>query len=357
MIIKIMLILSGIILSVVVSTFIILNLPQFGQSASGERLKRILESPNFKDGAFQNLNHTPSFTSDDNAFTTFYKMLFKKTDRIRPDTIVPSVKTALDKQSVEKDFLVWFGHSSYFMQLSGKKILVDPVLSGHASPFPFAIKAFDGTDIYKPADIPEIDYLIITHDHWDHLDMKTIREIHPRVKQVFTGLGVGAHLEKWGVDASKIREFDWYDSFLISDGFELHATPARHFSGRGFKRNTTLWTSFVLKTPSAKVFIGGDGGYDTHFAETGNKFGPFDLVILEAGQYDRRWKYIHLMPDEVIQAATDLKARRLLPVHNSKFALAAHPWDEPRNKVASYYQLAKPGYQLLEPIVGEKVGL
>jgi len=187
--------------------------------------------------------------------------------------------------------------------------------------------------------------------------MKTIRKIHPRVKQVITGLGVGAHLEKWGVDPSKIREFDWYDSHVFSDGFELHATPARHFSGRGFKRNTTLWTSFVLKTPTAKVFIGGDGGYDTHFAEIGNKFGPFDLVILEAGQYDRRWKHIHLMPDEVIKAAIDLQAHRLLPVHNSKFALAAHPWDEPRNKVVEHHQLAKPDYHLLTPIIGEKVGL
>lgn len=346
-------IITLIIVTLVVITFIILNLPQFGKSATGERLRRIEASPNYKDGAFRNLSETPSFTSNDNAFTTFYKMLFSKPERLRPEEIMPSVKTNLTTLNPQQDVVVWMGHSSYFMQVDGKKILVDPVLSNYASPFPWIIKAFDGTSIYTPDDIPEIDYLVITHDHWDHLDMRTLKNIHPRVKQVVTGLGVGAHLEYWGVDAAKINEFDWKDSLQFDNNIHFHATTARHFSGRGLKRNGTLWVSFVLQTPTRKIFIGGDGGYDQHFAEIGRQFGPFDLVLLEAGQYDKRWKYIHMMPEEVVQAAIDLNTRSLMPVHHSRFALAAHPWDEPVKRVKASYDSIKPTYELLLPTIGK----
>lgn len=350
---KIMWILSLIVLILFTVTAIIVNLPQFGKKATGDRLRRIEASPNYKEGAFQNLSETPSFTSDDNAVTTIYKMLFSKPERLRPEQAMPVEKTELTNLNPRHDYLIWMGHSSYFMQVDGKKILVDPVLSSYASPFPGIISAFEGTAVYTPEDIPEIDFLVITHDHWDHLDMQTIQKIHPRVKQVVTGLGVGAHLEYWGVDAAKINEFDWTDSLETEDGFRFHATSARHFSGRGLKRNGTLWVSFVLQTPGKTIFIGGDGGYDTHFSEIGQQFGPFDLVLLEAGQYDKRWKYIHMMPEEVVQAANDLNARTMMPVHHSKFALAAHPWDEPVKRVKARYDSIKPTYELLLPTIGK----
>lgn len=265
------------------------------------------------------------------------------------------MKTDLLNLKADQDILVWFGHSSYFMQLDGKRILVDPVFSGSASPLPFGTKAFKGTDVYTTEDLPEIDYLIITHDHWDHLDYETIKRLKAKVGLVICGLGVGAHFEYWGYDMTKVIEKNWNDKIVLDDDFILHTVSARHFSGRGFMRNKSLWLSFVLKTPSMQIFIGGDSGYDNHFAETGRKFGEFDLVILENGQYDKSWRYIHLLPDEVLMAAKDLKTKKLLAVHNSKFALGNHPWDEPMINITK--RCKTEDLKLLTPKIGEQVNL
>jgi L-ascorbate metabolism protein UlaG (beta-lactamase superfamily) len=241
------------------------------------------------------------------------------------------------------------------MQIDGKKILVDPVFSGSASPFSFMVKSFAGSDIYAPDDFPEIDYLFITHDHWDHLDYKTLTELQPKVKQVFTGLGTGAHLERWGFDHNKIKEYDWNEKSIPDSGFVVTYFPGRHFSGRGFKRNQTLWGAFVLETPNKKIFIGGDSGYDTHFAKIGAEHGPFDLVLLECGQYNKSWKYIHLMPEETVQAAIDLKAKSLMPVHWSKFALSLHAWDEPIERIVK--EANRLNFPIIHPMIGELVNL
>jgi L-ascorbate metabolism protein UlaG (beta-lactamase superfamily) len=241
------------------------------------------------------------------------------------------------------------------MQVDGKTLLVDPVFSGHASPVTFTTKAFAGTDVYTVDDLPEIDYLFLSHDHWDHLDHATVLRLKPKVKKVITGLGVGAHLERWGYDLAVIEERDWGESIALDEGFTVHMAPARHFSGRGLKRNTSLWSSFVLNTPGLKIYLGGDSGYDSHFKVIGEKHGPFDLAILECGQYNEYWKYIHMMPEEVVRAAQDLKARKLMPVHWGKFALALHAWDEPIIRVTAAAE--KEGMPLLPPMIGEKVNL
>jgi L-ascorbate metabolism protein UlaG (beta-lactamase superfamily) len=217
------------------------------------------------------------------------------------------------------------------------------------------IKSFKGSDIHTPADIPEIDYLFITHDHWDHLDYKTVSALRPKIGKVITGLGTGAHLERWGFDPQIIIENDWFEQIGLENGFTVNTTPARHFSGRSTKPNQSLWASFVLKTPSMQIFIGGDGGYDKHFAEIGEKFGSFDLVILENGQYNTSWKYIHMMPNEVLQAAKDLKAKRLFPVHNSKFALANHSWDTPLKAITEFNKTVN--QPIITPMIGEPVYL
>src|SRR5690606_17560702 len=183
------------------------------------------------------------------------------------------------------------------------------------------------------ADLPEIDYMLITRDHYDHLDHKTVIDLIPKVKKAITGLGVGAHLEHWGYAKEKITELDWNESLKLDDSIQIYAVPGRHFSGRTFKRNNTLWVSFVLETPKSKIFIGGDSGYDSHFKKIGEEFGPFDLAILENGQYDEKWKYIHFLPEEVVKVAQELKAKRFMPVHNSKFKLGNHPWDDPMKRV------------------------
>ncbi len=348
-----MYILFVIVLVIVIGIFAFLGHPKFGKLPKDERLARIQKSPNYKDGAFKNLNFTPQMTGE-GGFVKIMKDMFNAKNR-RPIDLIPSVKTDLLHLERNQDILVWFGHSSYFMQIDGKRILVDPVFCGNASPFSFMIKSFKGTDIYTADDIPEIDYLFITHDHWDHLDYKTITELKPKIKKVITGLGTGAHLERWGYNRQIISENDWFDEVILEDGFIVNTTPARHFSGRSTKSNQSLWVSLVLKTPSLKIFIGGDGGYDEHFTEIGGKFGGFDLVILENGQYNSSWKYIHLMPNEVLQAAKDLKAKRLFPVHNSKFALANHSWDTPLKAITEFNKSVN--QPLITPKIGEIVFL
>ena len=254
-----------------------------------------------------------------------------------------------------KNMLVWFGHSSYFIQLNRKTILVDPVFSGNASPLRFTTRSFAGSDIYQADDLPRIDYLFLTHDHWDHLDHKTVLKLKPKVQKIITGLGVGAHFRHWGFEPFRISELDWNQEITLDPGFVVYSQSARHFSGRGFKRNRTLWSSFILQAADKKIFFGGDSGYDRHFTEIGERFGPFDLAILEDGQYDQNWKFIHMTPEETVQAAMDLKAKMLLPVHWAKFSLSVHAWDEPiiRIKKEAYLK----NLNLIHPRIGEAVDL
>ncbi|MBT8281489.1 MAG: MBL fold metallo-hydrolase [Muriicola sp.] len=343
-----------IILTIAVGTFIFLSTERFGEHPSGERLLKAEQSSNFRNGSFQNLNETPMLTEGVSYSKVMYEFLFSSKPK-EPTVIIPSVKTDLNTLGTNEDVLIWMGHSTYFIQLNGKKILVDPVLSGNASPLSFTTKAYNGTDIYTTDELPEIDYLFLSHDHWDHMDYKTLKKLKPKVKNVITGLGNGAHLESWGFNSEVILEGDWYDSYVFEDGFEVHITPARHFSGRGFKRAQTLWSSFVLKSPTTTIYIGGDSGYDTHFKEIGDKFGPFDLAILENGQYDEKWRYIHMLPGEQLKAATDLKAKTVLPVHSGKFTLANHDWDEPFLKINNGG--IEKDIRVITPMIGEQVNL
>lgn len=350
-----MLITAIIIVVLVAGVYIFMQSPPFGSIPSGARLERMKKSPNYKDGQFQNLSNTPALTEGVSYYAVIKDFFFKKNERRIPAHALPSKKVDLLSLNPAEDVLVWFGHSSYFMQVDGKKILVDPVLSGHASPVNFTTRAFKGSDVYAVDDLPAIDCLFITHDHWDHLDHQTVVALKPKVAKVITGLGVGAHLERWGYPAEMIIEKDWNAEAVIDKGFVVNTVPARHFSGRGFKRNGSLWSSFVLTTPTRRIYIGGDSGYDAHFKIIGAAYGPFDLVILENGQYDKSWKYIHMMPEEVVQAAEDLKARLLLPVHWSKFPLGNHAWDEPIIRVTK--EAHRKGMLIIHPMIGEKVKL
>ena len=194
------------------------------------------------------------------------------------------------------------------------------------------IKAFKGSNEYGVQHLPKIDVLLLTHDHYDHLDHKTMLKLTGKVGKVVCSLGVGSHLEHWGMDKKLIHELDWWENYSDAS-LSFTAAPGRHFSGRGLKRGQSLWSSFILKTKDANLFLGGDSGYDSHFKDIGKKFGPFDLAILEAGQYNRSWPHIHMMPEETVQASLDLNAKQLLPVHWGKFSLAMHPWNESIQRV------------------------
>lgn len=323
---------------------------EFGKAPSGERLKRIKNSPNYRNGAFQNIHETPQLAEGYNVRKLLFNFFFRKPKGLKPSQPIPFIKTNLKDLPLAVDLLVWFGHSSYYLQLSGKRFLIDPVFSTSASPIPFTNIPFKGSNNYSTEEMPEIDYLLISHDHYDHLDYKTIKKLRPKIRKVITGLGVGSHFEAWGYASESIIALDWNEDLKLDAEISLNTVPARHFSGRRFKRNNTLWLSFILKSEKYTLFLGGDSGYDTHFKEIGNKFGPFDLAILENGQYNLAWHYIHMLPGETLQAAKDLQAKKLFPVHSSKFALALHPWDEPLDKLEKLNQFAP--IPLIRPMIG-----
>ncbi|MCD8183966.1 MAG: MBL fold metallo-hydrolase [Bacteroides sp.] len=348
-------IIIAIVVVVTIAVIAFVNQPRFGRLPRGERLERIEKSPHYKDGKFKNLHSTVMMTSQKGRIGALWGFLFKKEKNLRPDEkAVPVVKTDLKKIRRDENVLVWFGHSSYFIQIDGKRVLVDPVFC-MASPVSFVNKPFKGTDVYKPDDIPDIDYLIITHDHWDHLDYHTVIQLKNRVDKVVCPLGVGEHFEYWGFEKARLVELDWFEEAGLDEDFLVHCLPTRHFSGRFLKSNQSLWVSFLLETPSQKIYMGGDGGYDTHFAEIGKKYPGINLAILENGQYNEDWKYIHTLPVYLEQVAEDLKADKYLTVHHSKYALARHPWDEPLKNARELRE--KDTLNILMPVIGEVVRL
>ena len=326
--------------------------PVFGKAPAGLRLQRIGRSSNYRDDSFQNLVPTPVASKN----VSFFKMMKDFSNRPAntvPPAPLPSVKTDLRSLPDDQATIVWFGHSSYLLKIDKMHILVDPVFSGNASPVSFFAKAFPGTNTYGVDDMPAtIEAVLLTHDHYDHLDYKTILRLKDRTNHFYTSLGVGAHLEYWGIEPGRITELDWWESCMVGD-MTLIATPARHFSGRALKRGGTIWSSFVLKTPGYDLFLGGDSGYEEHFKAIGDRFGPFDLAILECGQYNQNWPYIHMMPEQTVTAAQELGAAVLMPVHWGKFTLSLHPWDEPIRRVVA--AAAKAGLPLTTPRIGEPV--
>lgn len=248
---------------------------------------------------------------------------------------------------------MWLGHSSWYLQLGGKRILIDPVFSDHAAPLPGVVTAFSGTNIYSVQEMPPIDLLLISHDHYDHLDHSTILALRPLVKEVAAGLGIGAHLELWGYDPASVHELDWYDSVELGDDVRVHATPARHYSGRTLTRNQSLWVGFALESLQRRLFFSGDSGYGGHFADIGKRYGPFDWVTLDSGQYDPRWALLHMNPEEAAQAAGDLGARAFTPSHVGRFTLASHDWNEPFKRLVVASE--RRPFVLWTPMIGQPI--
>lgn len=316
--------------------------------------RSLSNSENYRQGKFVNLSPTPML-AEDASYGQIIRDQFKRPDTIQPSYPLPSVKTNLATLHSETPVVVWFGHSSYLIHCKGTNILVDPIFSGRVSPIAGMMKAYPGTDVYKPEDMPAIDLMIITHNHYDHLDRKTLTQLKEKTGAFYTPLGVGKDIAGCCGDDMRITEMDWWETENPMPGITLTAAPARHFSGRGLRRGTSLWCSFVLQLYGYTIYIGGDSGYDTHFKTIGEKFGPMDLAILECGQYGDAWPYIHMMPDETLQAAIDLQAKLLLPVHWAKFTLANHPWNEPIIRLTKLAQ--EKGFPLATPQIGEPVDI
>lgn len=341
--------------SLVIGACAYIQHPKFGRLPEGSRLEAIKQSPNYVDGEFSNLVPTPMLTEDSNFATVFFNSLVTRKERPRPAGSMPSVKTDLKALDRDRDTVVWLGHSSYFVQLGGRRVLIDPVFSSFAAPVSYTNRAFAGTDLYTAEDMPEIDYLFITHDHWDHLDHASVMALKSKTKKVICGLGVGGYFASWGYASEQIHESDWFDLLEPERGFAIHVLPARHYSGRLLTKNKTLWVGFALETPDRRLFFSGDSGYGPHFSEIGRMFDGFDLVVLDSGQYDRRWAHIHMNPEEAARAVEELQARALLPAHIGKFSMANHPWDEPFRRINAASE--GKNFRLLTPLIGEPINL
>ncbi len=350
---KMSIVLLALVVVLALSAWIVLHRPQFGGAPEGMRLEAVRRSSHFVDGAFRNLVTTPKFTQDVNVFSVLRDDVLNRKGRLVPDAPVPSVKTDLKGLDPERDVVVWLGHSSFFIQVGGRRILLDPILSSFAAPLPFLNRAFAGTSIYDAGDMPDIDALLISHDHWDHLDHATAVALREKVDRVVCPLGVGTYFDRWGYRYDTISEADWYEAVSLGEGLTVHVLPARHYSGRSLRQNGTLWAGFALESADRRLFFSGDSGYGPHFAEIGRGFGGFDLVALDCGQYDDRWAAIHMTPEEAALAARDLGAKMFLPSHMGRFTIARHEWDEPFLRAAAASDGAE--FRLTTPMIGQTV--
>ena len=293
-------------------------------------------SPNYRDGVFHNLEPSSAIRLDaeENRLVVFE--MFSGGSESRPKTAIP-LADSLPKSSAAPLAVSWLGHATALVEVDGYRLLTDPVWSERCSPS----KALGPQRLHPPPVdlevLPALDAVVISHDHYDHLDMDTVRMLARTQRAVFVApLGVGAHLREWGIPASRVIELDWGSSYTIDD-LTLTCTPARHFSGRFLSRNNTLWSSWAFTGPQHRVFFGGDSGYTASFADIGTQYGPFDLTLLPIGAYNKSWPDIHMNPEDAVRAHRDLNASApggvLVPIHWGTFRLAPHPWAEPADRL------------------------
>lgn len=327
----------------------------FGGKIQGDRLARINASPNFVDGVAQNTVATSLGSGDVMEFVVEY---FRGAKERKPPTPVPMVEVdpaALHTIRSRGVRFIWLGHSTVYLEVDGTRVLIDPVWSERASPFRiFGPRRSHPVPIVL-ADLPPIDVVVISHDHYDHLDPGVVRELAPLGVRFAVPLGIGADLEAWGVAADQMIELDWWDRESVGS-LELIATPARHFSGwQVTDRDRTLWASWTLVGPKSRVFYSGDTGWQEDFERIGSQYGPFDLTIMKCGAYGDGWPDIHIDGVQAVEAHRLLKGRRMLPVHWLTFDLALHPWEEPVAEAVEF--AAKSGAEVLTPRLGELVDL
>jgi L-ascorbate metabolism protein UlaG (beta-lactamase superfamily) len=356
---RIGLLLGSLVVVVLLGAVAFINLsPEFGGSPTKEQQTAYAQSGHYRDGEFVNQLPTEVMTGS-STLNVLWKFLVNKVPDKTP--AAPLAVQKLDSLTiVRKDSallrVTWFGHSASLVEIAGRNILLDPMLSLTLGPGGLLTPARYTTTLpIWPAQLPAIDAVLISHDHYDHLDYQTIRQLRDKVAHFYVPLGIGAHLRAWGVAPERIREMSWGDSVQLP-GLRIVCTPSRHFSGRGvLNRNSTLWSSWVLKAATRRVFYSGDGGYGPHFRAIGAAHGPFDLALMECGQYDQDWNQIHMMPEQTVQATRDVRGRVLLPVHWAAFTEANHPWTEPVERAAA--AAARQHITLTTPRLGEPVVL
>lgn len=330
--------------------------PSFGADISKEKQLIYQKSTQYKNGKFNNKEAVPKELSFSEKLDTAYYFFTTKVENGRPkdDLKVQKIDSIDVAEYKGEARLVWFGHSAFLLQIDGKTILLDPMFGKVAAPHPLlGADRFNSEMPIAIEKLPFIDAVIFSHDHYDHLDYETVMKIKDKTKHFYTPLGVGEHLKAWGIPASKISELDWWKEIKF-ETLTLVCTPAQHFSGRKLNNEqSTLWSSWVIRSKEENIFFSGDSGYSPHFKEIGNKYGPFDLALMECGQYNDKWSDIHMIPEETAQAGMDVRAKKIMPIHWGGFKLAMHDWKDPINRVkAKAKQL---NLEVITPKIGQEI--
>ena len=328
--------------------------PSFGGDVSKELQTKYSSSKNYNEGAFKNVKDVPEDLSFWETLRLARKFFFTKVPNGSPesDMAVQPIDSVNIADHQGKTRLMWFGHSAFLLQMEGKNILLDPMFGDVPAPLSvLGPKRFSKELPIEIEKLPTIDAVIISHDHYDHLDYGSILQLKDKVGHFYTPLAVGVHLKAWGVEAEKITELDWWESELFQ-GLEFICTPAQHFSGRKFdNRQSTLWSSWVIRSNTERIFFSGDSGYGPHFKEIGAKYGPFDFAMMECGQYNESWPDIHMFPEETAQAGVDVGAKFLMPIHWGGFKLALHSWKDPVERVTT--KANELGLPIITPAIGD----
>ncbi len=322
------------ILGLVFIVFLYINLhPIFGGLPNDESLAKIKKSSHFDGKHFQNLVKTQVSTvrvegDKSDKWKLFKSFLFPPKGK-NPEQIITE---KLNAKSLKNGEFIWLGHSTVLFKTDSTTIITDPVFH-NASPIPFTIKPFKMKPKPTMDDLPFIDVVLISHDHYDHLDYKAIKYLKTKVGHFYVPLGVKAHLLRWGVAENKVSEYDWYEETTINN-VKLVFTPSRHFSGRGVLNHCkTLWGSWAVIAPKIKVYFSGDSGYSPEFAKIGQRFGGFDMAFIEDGAYNKRWPDVHMLPEQSAQAGIDVQTKVVLPIHWGKFDLSTHKWTDPIQRI------------------------
>ena len=344
-------------LIVVIAGAIVMRQPQFGQPPAGEGLERITTSPQFRDGIFQNEGGITTQMSLFRAFTLLPQVL-RAQQTGSPSWSIPVVTHDRETFANTPDSLVratWFGHSTFLLEIDGKRLLLDPMLGPAASPVAFFGKRFNQQLPIDIEDLPQIDAIVMSHDHYDHLDHSSIVRLRDKVDHFFVPLGLGSHLRHWDIPEEKITEMDWWQE-IEYNGLKLACTPSQHFSGRGLgDRASTLWASWAIIGKDRRVYFSGDSGYFRGFQQIGEKYGPFDLTMMECGQYNDLWPEVHMVPEETVQAHLDLRGDVLMPIHWGAFSLAFHSWTDPIERAIKAAEAAD--VAVATPRIGEQIVL
>ncbi|MEN8788214.1 MAG: MBL fold metallo-hydrolase [Flavobacteriaceae bacterium] len=306
--------------------------PSFGGDVDKALKIEYSKSENYRNGAFMNRKNVPEKFGFWQTLSIARKFFFTQVPNGAPKNPIPV--QPLDSTGIAnyegKTRLMWFGHSAFLLQMQGRNILLDPMFGETPAPHPLLGRnRFSGPLPIEIEKLPQIDAIIISHDHYDHLDYESIMKLKDKVEMFYTPLAVGVHLKAWGVEEDKIIELDWWQEARYLN-LEFICTPAQHFSGRKLKnRQSTLWSSWVIRSDKESIFFSGDSGYGPHFKEIGEKYGPFEFAMMECGQYNELWPDIHMFPEETIQAGMDIGASALMPIHWGAFQLALHSWTDP----------------------------